>query len=119
MVSLHVNAAKIGFTKEGEQGNGPFRDAGQREFIGQQMVQAISTFYSRYIISGVGDDDGAATDDQAYNNGNSADLLLHDALQTLRQASSFFKASNSSPVLSIGRSRCVLWPMSQMSASAL
>jgi len=35
MTSLHLNAARIGHTQDGERQVGPYKDAGQREFVGQ------------------------------------------------------------------------------------
>ena len=42
MTSLHLNAARIGFTQDGERRVGPFRDAGKREFVGQVRFWAIN-----------------------------------------------------------------------------
>lgn len=44
MISLHVNGARMGFTKSGDIRVGNFRDAGQREFAGQLVLRAISRF---------------------------------------------------------------------------
>ena len=38
MTSLHLNAARIGFTQDGERRVGPFKDAGQRESVGQVHI---------------------------------------------------------------------------------
>lgn len=50
MVSLHLNAAKIGFLRQNEQRNGPFSTAGQREHIGQQLLYALAILYRDSIL---------------------------------------------------------------------
>ena len=88
MVSLHLNAAKLGFTQRGEQRNGPYRDAGQREYIGQQLLQAISQFYHRHILHSTGVDKNVEAADISPQ-----EAMLEEAFKTVLQTASFFKVN--------------------------
>lgn len=48
--SLHFNVARIGFLRSGEKRIGDFKDAGQREEIGQILLQAIADFYGAAVL---------------------------------------------------------------------
>ena len=50
LVSLHLNAARIGYTRTGEKRIGDFKDPGQRETAGQALLCAISRFYQREVL---------------------------------------------------------------------
>ena len=88
MVSLHLNAAKIGFTMRGEQRNGPYRDAGQREYIGQQLLQAISQFYHNHILL-LDSTNGKGEKTESSPHG----AVLKEAYKTFLKIASFFEVS--------------------------
>ena len=88
MVSLHLNAAKIGFTQRGEQRNGPYRDAGQREYIGQQLLQAISQFYHKHILPPIPPDGTYESQNTAGSSPEEA--ILKEAYKTVVRIASFF-----------------------------
>ena len=88
VISLHLNAAKIGFTQRGEQRNGPFRDAGHREFVGEQLLQAVSRFYHKRILSR-----SRVNDDWETADSSVADAILEEANRTVKRIAAFFDVS--------------------------
>lgn len=101
MVSLHVNGARMGFTQAGEPFTGDFRDAGQREFAGQVVFQAMSAFLLGSVhVSAAKDDsflrrlDGIVEQDAAQEHVQRAKLHLEAALLSIMRMAPFFSVSS-------------------------
>lgn len=91
-VSLHLNTAKIGFLKSGEQRNGPFNDAGQREKVGCQLLKAVSDFYSRRIL-GL-EPASAQKTHKAFSRQQWETLLISEAAEAVQGMTNFFMVSS-------------------------
>ena len=83
LVSIHVNAVRIGFTREGEKRVGNFKDPGQREFCGQQLLAAVS----RFVAAGSGGGDSELKELE-----RRADARLASAARMIGGMGSIFQA---------------------------
>ena len=96
MISLHINADRLGYTQQGDPRVGNFQDTRQREYAGQLVLQAISHFlhhlsahrnssYQLHKLEGIAGLKAAEADSEK------ADQHISEALNQIQQWSSFFK----------------------------